>query len=72
VTGQPYYSDRFLLDKVGMAGILCFLISLQDVDYFLHKQYHWLLFYLNLSIRPRMLFTVDKEFNHLPVTVRVG
>lgn len=28
VTAQPYYSDRFLMDKVGMSGILSFLIAL--------------------------------------------
>lgn len=72
VTGQFSHSDRFLTDKVSLAGILIFLVSLSDMDLFVHGKYHYLMFYLSLAIKPRYMFTLDQELKPLSLQVRVG
>ncbi len=58
VTIQPYYSDRFLLNKVGLAGIITVIHSLMDTKNIILGDYHYTMLYLGLSAYPRMLFTV--------------
>lgn len=56
---QPYYSDRFLLNKVAMAGIVILMHGcLQTQNLILNKN-HTLLYYLSLAMYPRMCFTVS-------------
>jgi len=57
---QPYYSDKLLFSKVGMAGIIIFMHSALDVKNILCGKYHFMHFYLALSMYPRMFFTVDE------------
>jgi len=64
-TLQPYYSDRFLYSKAGLAGIIVFMHSLLNCEKTILDKYHYTLFYLSLSISPRMLFTVDIYFKTL-------
>ena len=33
---------------------------------------HYILYYVTSAMNPRMLITVDEEFEPLPVSVRVG
>lgn len=55
---QPYYSERFLLSKVGMAGVVIFLTSLLDIkSTFLGKQ-HYFIYFLSLAMYPKFLFVV--------------
>lgn len=35
-------------------------------------RYHWMLYFMAVAIRPRMLMTVDESGEPLTVTVRVG
>jgi len=72
LTLQPYYSDRFLMSKVGLAGIITFLHSCLDTNNILCDKFHYMFYYLGLSIYPRMLFTVDEELKPVPTTIRVG
>lgn len=58
LTIQPYYSDKYLLNKVGMAGIITVIHSALDMKNIILDKYHYNLFYLALSIYPKMLFTV--------------
>ena len=58
LTLQPYYSDRFLLHKVAMAGIAIFMHGCLDTTNLLLNKNHTLLYYLSLAIYPRMFFTV--------------
>jgi 26S proteasome regulatory subunit N1 len=58
VTIQPYYYDRFLLNKVSMAGIIILANSLLDMEKIILDKYHFVLFYLALSVYPKMLFLV--------------
>ena len=72
VTGQFHHSDRFLTDKVGLAGLLVFLVSLSDLDLFVHGKHHYFMFFLALAIKPRYMFTLDEQLKPVAVQVRVG
>lgn len=55
---QPYYSERFLLSKVGMAGVIIFLTSLMDVKTSLLGKQHYFIYFLSLAMYPKFLFVV--------------
>ena len=59
---NPLYSDKFQLNNVGLAGLITVLYSCTDMKTFLCGKYHYFLFYLVLSIYPRMLITVTFTF----------
>jgi 26S proteasome regulatory subunit N1 len=82
---NPYHTDRQMLSRVSMAGLLPVLVSMLDVHHctppspgkpvltiVILGNYHWLLYYLTPAIRPRFLITLDEQLSPLPVTVRVG
>lgn len=56
---QPYYSERFLLNKVGMSGLMIFLVSLLDINSTLLGKYHYFIYYLSLAMYPKSLFVVN-------------
>jgi len=58
ITIQPYYQDKFLLNTVSMAGIIIVMHCCLDMSNILLGKYAYLLYYLGLSMYPRMLFTV--------------
>jgi len=72
LTLQPYYSDKFLMSKVGFAGIITFLHASLDTTNILCDKYHYLFYYLGLSTYPRMLFTVNEDLKPALISVRVG
>lgn len=55
---NPLYSDKFLLNNVGLAGLITVLYAATDMKTFFCGKYHYFLFYLVLSIYPRMLIAV--------------
>jgi len=72
MTLNPYHSDRMLLCRVSLAGLLTVLVSFFDVKQTILNKYHYLLYFLALAIQPRMLVTFDESLRPLPVPVRVG
>jgi len=72
ITIQPYYSDKFLISKAGIAGIITLIHSCLDMSNILLGKHHYMFFYLALSMYPRMFFTVDENLQTLPLSVRVG
>lgn len=58
LTINPYYSEKFLFNKVSMAGIVVFLTAMQNMKDYIWGKYHFFTFYLGLSMYPKMLFTV--------------
>ncbi|CAF0824385.1 unnamed protein product [Didymodactylos carnosus] len=72
MTLNPYHSDRMLLCRVALAGILAVLVAFIDVKSTIVGKYHYLLYFLSLAIQPRMLVTFDESLRPLPVPVRVG
>lgn len=55
---QPYYSERFLLSKVGMSGLIVFLVSLLDIKATLLGKSHFFIYFLSLAMYPKSLFVV--------------
>ncbi|CAM6004691.1 unnamed protein product [Sphagnum balticum] len=55
---QPYYSERFLMSKVAMSGLLIFLVSLLDINSTLLAKQHYFLYFLSLAMYPKSLFVV--------------
>ena len=56
---NPFHSDKFLFSNVSLAGLLTVLFACTDMKTFIVGKYHYFLFYLTLSIYPRMLITVS-------------
>lgn len=69
---NPLHSDKFLFSNVSLAGLLTVLMTCTDMKTFLVGQYHYFLFYLTLSIYPRMLITLNEELEPVQAQVRVG
>ena len=59
LTLNPLYSDKFLFSNVSLAGLLTVLYTCTDMKTFLVGKYHYFLYYLVLSIYPRMLIAVS-------------
>lgn len=60
---NPMHSDKFLFSNVSLAGLLTVLYAATDIKTFIVGKYHYILYYLTLSIYPRMLITVSDSFN---------
>lgn len=58
---QPYYSERFLLSKVGMSGVIIFLTSLLDIKSTLLSKQHYFIYFLSLAMYPKFLFVVKSN-----------
>lgn len=56
---NPMHSDKFLFSNVSLAGLLTVLYACTDHKTFIAGKYHYILYYLTLSIYPRMLITVS-------------
>lgn len=72
VTLSPYHSDRLILSRVSISGLLAVLHGAIDMDNTILDNSHYLLYTLATAMQPRMLITLDEEMNPLPVSVRVG
>ena len=62
---NPLYSDKFLMNNVGFAGLITVLYACSDMKTFLAGKYHIFLYYLVLTIYPRMLITVTLYHSYL-------
>lgn len=45
---------------------------MMNMDEFLVKNHHYMLFYLGLSFYPKMLFVLDENLENVPTNIRVG
>lgn len=73
VTMNPFYADnKFLESKTALGGLLTVLFSCLDMKRTILGKSHFLLYFLALAARPRMVFTVDDKMEFLSTTVRVG
>ncbi|KAK0522557.1 proteasome regulatory particle base subunit [Tilletia horrida] len=69
---NPYHTDRQLMSRTAVAGILSVLLSFTDAKSFVLDKSHWMLYYLVTAMQPRFLVTLDESLEPLPVSVRVG
>ncbi|KAI3942794.1 hypothetical protein MKW92_005648 [Papaver armeniacum] len=72
LTLSPYHSERLLLSPTSLAGLIIMLHTCLDMKSFIIGKYHYVLYFLALAMKPRMLMTVDENQNPLSVHVRVG
>lgn len=69
---NPLHSDKLLFSNVSLAGLLTVLYTATDMKTFICGKYHYFLYYLTLSIYPRMLLTVNEDMEPIQTQVRVG
>jgi 26S proteasome regulatory subunit N1 len=69
---NPLHSEKFLFSNVSLAGLLTVLYAATDMKTFINGKYHFFLYYLVLSIYPRMLITVNENLEPIQTSVRVG
>jgi len=72
ITLHPFHSDRLLLSKPALGGLLVVLHACFEPKATILDKAQYLLYFLTCAMRPRMLVTVDEDMNPLPVSVRVG
>jgi len=72
ISVNPFHTDRQVMSRVSVAGLLTVLVSLVDAKSFILSDAHYLLFYLVPAMHPRFLVTLDEELKPLAVNVRVG
>ncbi|MCL7031361.1 hypothetical protein MKW94_027532 [Papaver nudicaule] len=72
LTLAPHHSDRFLLSPAALAGLIIMLHTCLDMKTFILGKYHYVLYFLALAMKPRMLTTLDENQRPLSVPVRVG
>ena len=69
---NPFHSDKFLFSNVSLAGLLTTVYAATDMGTFFCGKHHYFLYYLTLSMYPRMLITLNEKLEPLKTTVRVG
>eukprot|EP01006_Ploeotia_vitrea_P026081 TRINITY_DN59051_c3_g1_i1.p1 TRINITY_DN59051_c3_g1~~TRINITY_DN59051_c3_g1_i1.p1 ORF type:complete len:947 (-),score=-30.00 TRINITY_DN59051_c3_g1_i1:112-2952(-) len=78
LTINPFHSDRLLLQKPSLGGLLTVLHCCLDMKKTILDKYHYLLYFLTISINPRVCSTVimneddSNVLDNCPVSVRVG
>jgi len=72
LTLNPYHSNHLLWSKVAVAGLLTVLIAMTSSKNTILGKHHYLLYYLAISMNPRMLITLDEDLKPISVSVRVG
>ncbi|KAK8537230.1 hypothetical protein V6N12_043403 [Hibiscus sabdariffa] len=72
LTLNPYHCNRFLLSPTAFAGLITLLHACLDMKTIILGKYHFVLYFLVLAMRPKMLMTVDENLEPLSVPVRVG
>ena len=73
VTMNPFYGDgKFLENKTAVGGVLTVLFACLDMKGTILGKNHFLLYFLALAARPRMVFTADEKMEFVPTSVRVG
>lgn len=68
----PMHSNKFLFSNVSLAGIITVLYAATDMETFICGNYHYFLYYLVLSMYPRMLVTLNEKLENVKVSVKVG
>ncbi|GAV08369.1 hypothetical protein RvY_18076 [Ramazzottius varieornatus] len=69
---SPQYSDRFLVSRASLAGLLIVLTSCLDIKSTILGKHHYLLYYLVPAIQSRMLVCFDEDLKPITASVRVG
>ena len=69
---SPMHSNKFLFSNVSLAGLITVLYAATDMNTFICGNYHYFLYYLVLSMYPRMLVTLNEKLENTKISVKVG
>jgi 26S proteasome regulatory subunit N1 len=69
---SPLHSGKSLYSNVSLAGIITILYAATDMDTFFCGKYHYFLYYLVLSMYPRMVVTLNENLENVKVQLKVG
>ncbi|KAL7414960.1 armadillo-type protein [Mrakia frigida] len=69
---NPFHSDRSLMSKTAVAGLLATLIAFTEAKEFILDKSHWMIYFLVSAMYPRFFITLDEELNSQQITTRVG
>ena len=69
---SPLHSNKFLFSNVSLAGLITVLYAATDMETFICGNYHYFLYYLVLSMYPRMCVTLNEKLENVRVSVKVG
>ncbi len=69
---QPIHSDKFLQSNVAIGGMLALMLTCTAQEKLFFGRMHTTLYYLVLSMYPRMIVTLDENLESMQVPVRVG
>lgn len=72
LTLSPYHSDGMLLNKIALGGLLTVLHASLSMKSTILSSRHWLLYWVVLAMRPRMLVALDEKLEPMKLDVRVG
>ncbi|KAF0972993.1 hypothetical protein FDP41_008657 [Naegleria fowleri] len=72
VTMNPFYSDRSILSRSQLCGLLALCFTALDMKSTVLSNYHYLLYTAATAMYPRMLILVDENLEPVPANVRVG
>eukprot|EP00771_Trimastix_marina_P000979 gnl/Trimastix_PCT/202.p1 GENE.gnl/Trimastix_PCT/202~~gnl/Trimastix_PCT/202.p1 ORF type:complete len:730 (+),score=201.77 gnl/Trimastix_PCT/202:89-2278(+) len=72
LTLSPFHSDNMLCCRPALASLLVVLHACLDINNLILGSHHYLMYYLLLAARPRVLMTLRPDLTPLPVPVRVG
>lgn len=69
---SPMHSGKFLFSSVGLAGLITVLYAATDIDTFICGNYHYFLYFMVLSMYPRMCVTLNEKLENKKVSLKVG
>jgi len=61
---NPFFSDRNIISRLAVAGLLATLTAFTDAKAFVLDKYHCMLCFLVTAMYARFLITLDEELNN--------
>ena len=65
MTINPVYSNNFLVNNVGLAGLLIAIMSFTEVESLITGRHQYLIYSLCLAMTPRMVMLVRNNFKEI-------
>ena len=72
VSLASFHSDKSLMNAPAVAGVLTVLHACVDMKGTILDKFHYILYYLSMSVNPRVMTTVDTDLKMVNISTRVG
>lgn len=72
VSLASFHSDKSLMNGPAVAGVLTVLHACLDMKGTILDKFHYIMYYLSMSINPRVMTTVDTDLKMVNISTRVG